>query len=96
MNTRHGRSRFKKFGILLESGCSSTIVMGRIVEKLHPEKDSVMQWHTQAITITTDNKVKVYFTLPKPSPKNVVTWKCHVDKSAKGRYNMILGRDLLK
>ena len=43
MNTRHGREKFKNSGILLVSGCSSTIVMGRIVEKLHPEKDSIMQ-----------------------------------------------------
>ena len=24
-----------------------------------------------------------------------MTWKCHVDESTTGRYNMILGRDLL-
>ena len=24
-----------------------------------------------------------------------MTWKCHVDDSAKGRYDMILGRDIL-
>ena len=27
---------------------------------------------------------------------NVVTWRFHVDDSAKARYNMILGRNLLK
>ena len=54
-----------------------------------------MQWQTQTGNITTDFKVKVDFTLPKLSGKNVVTWKCHVDDSAKGKYGMILGRDLL-
>ena len=42
MNTRNGRENFKSFKILLESGCSSTILMGRLVEKLHLEKDAVM------------------------------------------------------
>ena len=27
--------------------------------------------------------------------EKIVTWKCHVDESTNGRYNMILGRDLL-
>ena len=34
MNTRHGREKFKNFWILLDSGCSSTIVMGRLVKDL--------------------------------------------------------------
>ena len=60
------------------------------------EKNAPMQWHTQAGIITTNLKVQVDFTLPKPSMTDITTWKCHVDDSAKGRYNMILGRYLLK
>ena len=37
MNTRNGREKFNNFRILLDSGCSSMILMGRLVEKLHPE-----------------------------------------------------------
>ena len=69
MNNIHGRAKFKSFRILLETRFSSTIVMGGIVKKLHPEKYSVMQWHTQAGNITTDYKVKVDFTLPALSTK---------------------------
>ena len=94
MNTRKGKARFKNFRILLERGCSSTIVMVRLVKNIAPEKDAMIQWHTQGSNITTNIKVKVYFTLPKLSAKNVVTWKCHVDNSARGRYGMILGQDL--
>ena len=54
-----------------------------------------MQWHTHAGNITTNLNIKVYFTLPTLSATNFVTWKCHVDDSAKGRHDMILGRDLL-
>ena len=38
--------------------------MRRLIEKPHPDKDSPMQWNTQAGNITTNFKVKVYFTLP--------------------------------
>ena len=65
-----------------------------LVEKNCLEKDDVMQWHKQAGNITTTIKVKVDFTLPALNAKNVVTWKCHVDESTNGRYNMILGQDL--
>ena len=54
-----------------------------------------MQWHTQAGNITTNIKVEVDFTLPALSATNVVMWKCHMDDSAKGRYDIIVGRDIL-
>ena len=31
MNNRKGKEKFKNYHILLDSGCSSTIVMGRLV-----------------------------------------------------------------
>ena len=87
--------KFKNFRILLESGCSNTIVMGRLLQKIHPEKDSVMQCHMKSSNINTNHKVKLEFTLPALSTTYVMTWKCHVDDFAKGRYHTILGRDLL-
>ena len=54
-----------------------------------------MQWQIQAGNITTNFKIKVYFTLPALSVMNVVAWKCHVDDSERGMYDIILGRDLL-
>ena len=72
MNTRHGRAKFKNFQIILDSVCSSTILMVKLVEKLHPEKDDVMQWHTKAGYITNSHKVKLYFTLPTLSATNGV------------------------
>ena len=50
-----------------------------------------MQWHTQEGNITTNLKVKIYLNLPKLRATKIVTWNCHVDESAKGRYDMILG-----
>ena len=54
-----------------------------------------MQCHTQAGYITTNLKVKVYFASPETSATRIMTWNFHVDDSSKGRYNIILGRDLL-
>ena len=95
MNTRKGRLKSKNFQNLLDSGRSYTILIRRLVEKLNTEKDAVMQWKTQATTITTNLKVNVDFTLPALSATNVATWKSHVDDSDRGRYDMILGRYLL-
>ena len=52
-------------------------------------------WETQAGKFNTSKKVNVYFCLPEFSSTKIVTWKCHIDESTKGRYDMILGRDLL-
>ena len=52
MNTIKGGAEFKSFQILLDSGCSSTIVMRRLVQNLCPEKYAVMQFQTQAGNIT--------------------------------------------
>ena len=54
-----------------------------------------MQWHTQAGKITNNLKVKIDFTSPELRATKTVTWNCHVDDSAKIRYDMILGRDIL-
>ena len=71
--------------IIVDTGCSSTIVMVILVEKPYTEKDTVMKWHTQAVNITTNLKVKIYFILTALSTINGVMWKCHVHDSAKGR-----------
>ena len=37
----------------------------------------------------------IYSTLPKLRATNVVACKCHLDDSPKGRYDMLLGQDML-
>ena len=49
----------------------------------------------QAGSITTNLKVEIDFILPEISVKKIMTCYCHVDESAKGRYDMMLSRDLL-
>ena len=55
----------------------------------------MIQWRTQVGNTTTNLKVKVDYTLTPLSANNVVNLDWHVDDSSKGRYDMILGRDLL-
>ena len=50
-----------------------------------------MQWHTQARNITTNYMVKLDFTISALSATNSLTCKFHVDDSAKGGNDMILG-----
>ena len=61
------------FRILLDIGCSLTIAMVRLVERLGPKKDAPMQWNTQAGNIRNNIRVKIDFTLPALSMTNVVT-----------------------
>ena len=71
------------------------IVMGSLITKLNPKEDAVVQWHTQVGVITTNLKFKIDFTLPELSATRTVMWKCHVDDSTMGRYDMILGRYII-
>ena len=54
-----------------------------------------MQPQTQAGNITTNTKFKIYSTLPEFSLTKIATCNCHVNVSAKIRYDMIPGEDLL-
>ena len=65
MNTQKGREKFKKFRILLDSGCSSRIIKKRLITKIGTKRDAVMQWHTQAGNITTNLKVNIYIYLTR-------------------------------
>ena len=69
--------------------------MRRLIKKLNPKEYATMYCHMQADNITDNLNFKVYFTLPKLRAKTIVAWGFHVNDSAKGRYDMILGREIL-
>ena len=64
MNTRRGRAKYIYIWVLLDSGCSSMIVMRRLMPRLKKTKDDIMQWQGQAGNLLTNLKVKTYFILP--------------------------------
>ena len=47
-------------------------------------------WETQAGKFMTSKKVNIDFCILEFSATKIVTWKCHVDESTNGRYEMIL------
>ena len=53
-----------------------------------------MKCHTPAGNINTNLKVKIYFTLPELRATNIAIWNYHVSDYTKGRYDMILGKDI--
>ena len=68
---------------------------GNASKKLGRKIYDPMQWQKQAGNITTKIQVEVNFTLPLIRKRSDMTWKCYVDDSSKGGYDMILGRDIL-
>ena len=54
-----------------------------------------MQWQNQVGNITTNLKVKIYFTLPEFSVTKKLMWDFHVDDSDKVIHNMIMVRYIL-
>ena len=94
-NTQKGRAKFNNFLILLDSGCSSTIVTRILIEKINPKKICCDKKAYTGVNITTNINVKIFSTLNNISAMKIVTWNFHVDDSSKGRYDMILVRNLL-
>ena len=95
MNTHSGRALFRNFRILLDSGISSTIIMGKLTEKIKPKKSTETMWESQSRKFTTSAKVNVEFCLTEFVATKIVTCKCHIAKSTNSRYDMILGIYLL-
>ena len=85
MNTRKGITKCKNFRFLLDIGCSSTVVMVRLITKVNPKDYDVIKFHRQASIITNDMKFEIYLTLPELSATKIVTWNFNMDESAKGR-----------
>ena len=51
MDNREGRAKFKRFRVLLDSGCNFTILMGKLAEKLSPEKKMIWCSGTHRLVI---------------------------------------------
>ena len=96
INNRLGKSKLSNLQILLDSGASSTILSGKYAKRLRKKKTKPQRWVTQAGTIKTNQRAKIDMILPELDATKIMTWYCHVDDSlVLGRYDMIIGRDLL-
>ena len=66
-----------------------------MITKLKVKEDAVMQWQVKAVNPTTNLKVEIDLSLPKFWETKSLMCNFHVGDSVKGRYDMILGRNLL-
>jgi hypothetical protein len=84
--------------VLFDTGCSSTLINYKLVNKLNKTKAPPTNWTTKAGNFKTDQKVKVKFMLPAFHDNRDIEWTCYVDGSDDNlsRYDMIIGRDLIQ
>ena len=69
--------------------------MGKLTGKFKPKNSIETTWETQEGKFITSENVNVDFYLSEFGATKIVTWRCHIARSANSRYDMILGRYLL-
>ena len=80
----------------MDSGASSSIVLGIHKQKLCYKNTQPVKWSTQGGGFLTTHKTNVELVLPELDATKSMTWNFHMDDSQKNsRYDMIMGRDLL-
>ena len=98
-NRKGGRKGkdFNRFRVLLDSGCSGSLINHAFVKKYKKKKSSSTTWTTKAGTFHTERKVNCQFTLPEFHQGKDINWTMYVAESnhKSNYYDMIIGRDLL-
>ena len=95
--SRKGTGQQTFIKILLDSGTSSSIVCGSFTKKLRMKQRVSNTWSTKGGTFNTNYVAKCQITLPEMDKNKLITWDCHVDdRTVNSRYDMIMGRDLLR
>ena len=93
---KHGTPKCKNLIALLDSGCSSTIMDKKFAQKLRRKKEPATNWSTAAGTFSTTGTVQTLMQFPDFSETMTVKSSIHLTKSVSPRYDMIIGRDLMK
>ena len=96
VNTKLGKSRYKKIRILLDSRSSGSIILEKFVHKLCMQNDTTTSWITKGGNFQTSKKCKATFILKEFFKNKSIEWNLHVDSTpSPHHYNMILGRDIM-
>ena len=96
-NVRLGKPKFKPIKILFDSGTTSTIITHEYAKKLRINKSQETKWSTKGGNFVTKGTCNLMFRLPEIDYNKTIHWKVHVDSSnGPNRYDMIIGRDLMK
>ncbi len=97
VQSRPNDKKVHRLKVLLDSGASATIIQSEHVKKLPTLPAEPAKWTTNAGVFTTHEMCSIKFTLPEFFQNRTIDWKVHVDSSpGPHRYDMIIGRDLLR
>eukprot|EP00980_Cylindrotheca_fusiformis_P014988 scaffold4112_cov60-Cylindrotheca_fusiformis.AAC.6 len=81
---------------LCDSGASTTIMDKKFAKKLRIRRDNTTVWNTAGGTLTTTEKAKIRFQLPQLSTTMTVATDVHLTNGISDRYDIIIGRDLMR
>ena len=81
VNTRLGKSKFKKIRILLDSGSSGSIILEKFVHNLRMKNDATTSWITKGGNFQTSKKCKTTFILKEFFENKSIEWNLHVDST---------------
>jgi hypothetical protein len=96
VNSSLGKEKLAPLRILLDSGATSSIILGKWTKKLRNKPAKTTSWNTKGGTFKTNLKCKIQFSLPEFNEHKVIEHTVHVDTNTKNsRYDMIVGSDLL-
>ena len=82
-NIRLGKAKYRTLRILLDSGASSSIVLGKKTQKLRHKNTLPVKWRTQFGDFLTIYKPNVELVLSELGTTKNVMWSFHVDDSWK-------------
>ena len=97
MNMRLGKPSVKPLRILVDTGTTSSIILGRFTKKLRTKRTVATTWRTKAGTFTTTEKCKIKFRLPELHRERIIEYYVNVDNSKEAPnsyYDLLLGTDM--
>ena len=69
---------FRRLKILLDSGCTATLINHSAVKTLKTSKKKTTNWATKGGNFSTSGKCLANFTLPALHKHQVITWNCYI------------------
>ena len=97
INVCLGKPKAKPLRILIDSGTTSSIILGNFTKKLRTKSTKPAVWRTKAGTFTTTKQCKIKFRLPELFNDRIIEYKVHVDEQTQSEetyYDMLLGGDI--
>ena len=97
INDRIGKAKFNLLPIILDSGESSYIVLGKYTHKLRKKKTKQVHWITQVGNFKENYMTNLEIIQKKMDAMKSVKCNFHMDDSQGNHsYDMILGRDFIQ